>query len=99
MVTLFIISCLAVWRLTSLLAEEEGPWDLLIKFRFRITGKLLGLKGASCVWCMSIYISSVFAALACTFEGVPWSEFPVWWFGLSGGAIMIHTILQRLIRR
>ena len=29
----FSLSALAVWRMTHLLVEEDGPWDLIAKLR------------------------------------------------------------------
>ncbi len=94
---MIFLAILATWRLSSLFAEEEGPGEVFVKIRFKVTGRLLGMKGASCIWCMSIYFAAFFTALIFPFETSPWYEFLIWWFGLSGGAILTHTILQGLL--
>lgn len=98
MVGYTLMAILATWRLTSLFAEEEGPWDIFVKFRFKVSGRLLGMKGASCIWCVSMYASAIITALSCALGVAPWEYAPIWWFGLSGGAIVVHTTLQRLVK-
>lgn len=59
---------LATWRLTSLLVNEEGPWNILGKLRHTIgiryderSEKIATNVIASlvlCVWCSSVWIAS-----------------------------------------
>lgn len=97
MVTSIILAILASWRLASLLAEEEGPGEIFVRIRLGVTGKILGAKGASCVWCLSVYTGAFFAGLIYPFDFSPWYGYLIWWLGISGGTIIIHSILQSLI--
>lgn len=64
----FVVFGLATWRLSSLLVDERGPWDLFLRFR-----KLVGIEHdddgkatiipdgffpgvLSCVWCASMWV-------------------------------------------
>lgn len=66
--TRFLVFSLAVWRLSSLLVKEEGPWHVFDRIRRRagvynvgemsVTAELL-----SCVWCTSIHVSAALYAV------------------------------------
>ncbi len=101
MAMMVALATLAVWRLSSLLAEEEGPafrgMGVFIWIRFHITGRLLGMKGAACVWCMSIWVALLVGVYVCGVGMAPWVQLPLWWLGLSGGSIVVHTTLQGVL--
>ena len=62
---------LATWRISSLLVNEGGPWDVLAKVRY-----ILGVRYDQysncqspgnvlcCVWCTSIWVGAGVAAVA-----------------------------------
>jgi len=67
-VELFILG-MATWRLTSLLVNEEGPWNIFARLRYmigirynerseRVSMNVLA-EGLSCVWCSSIWVASL----------------------------------------
>ncbi len=63
----FIVLALAVWRLSSLLAREDGLFDVFARLRFFLgvrhneKSEQIGTnsisKGIICVWCNSIWVS------------------------------------------
>lgn len=67
----FLIVALAVWRIASLLANEEGPFDVFEKFRDLIGvrydenseryGTNVVADAFTCVWCLSIWIGFIAA--------------------------------------
>lgn len=69
----FVLLGLGVWRLTSLLVEEDGPWDIFARLRHRVGvrynenskpfGKNVVAEGLTCMWCASIWIGAVFSLL------------------------------------
>jgi hypothetical protein len=83
----FVLAVLATWRVTHLLAEEDGPADLVVKFR-----SLLGDSPAGhlmdCFKCLSMWVA-IPAAFFVTRMPLEWV--PVW-LALSGAA----CLLQRL---
>ena len=77
----FIIIALATWRLSRLIAQEDGPFALLRKFRDR--AKLGGLF--DCIYCVSLYVGAGVYAL--------WLYAPieiVYVFAISGLAMILH---------
>lgn len=66
-----IILAFATWRISSLLAREDGPFDVFSRIRNFIgvvyydnencTPKNVLARGIICVWCNSIWVSAVMA--------------------------------------
>ncbi len=56
----FVISVLAVWRLTHLLAAEDGPWDIIVSIRRRLGNSIWGSL-MDCFNCLSLWIAIPFA--------------------------------------
>src|ERR1700735_620676 len=56
----FMIAALAVWRLSHLLAAEDGPWDVVVRIRRALGTTNLG-KLMDCFYCLSVWISIPFA--------------------------------------
>jgi hypothetical protein len=69
----FLISALAVWRISSLLVKEDGPGDVFAKLR-NISGVKYNEYSVSygtnviakillCVWCCSVWVAFFVALL------------------------------------
>jgi len=79
-----VLGVLSVWRITHLFQAEDGPWNLLAKFR-RLFGD--GTVGSllDCFYCLSLWVAVPFAfALAGA-----WSKRLLLWPALSGAAILV----------
>jgi hypothetical protein len=63
------VGMLAVWRLAHLLAEEDGPWDVIVWVRERLGSGMLG-RMMDCFNCVSVWIAIPFAIWA----GATWLE-------------------------
>ena len=83
----FLLAALAVWRVTHLVAKEDGPWDLLRRFRRGLGEGMLG-KLASCFYCLSIWVALLFA----WFLGGSLVERIVGWWALSGAAVLLERV-------
>src|SRR5262245_275408 len=53
----FILAVLATWRITHLLAREDGPADLIVRFRSYLGNGILG-KLMDCFYCLSFWIAA-----------------------------------------
>jgi len=82
---LFTVAVLATWRVTHLLAGEDGPGDLLVRLRVALgeswAGKLL-----DCFYCLSLIIAAP-AALFVTRDPL---ECLFVWLAASGGACLLE---------
>ena len=83
----FVLAVLATWRVTHLLASEDGPADLIVRFRAALgeswAGKLL-----DCFYCLSLWIAAPMA-LFVSRNPVEWIFS---WLALSGGACLLERL-------
>lgn len=83
----FILATLAVWRVTHLLASEDGPADLIFRLRVKLGSGFLG-KLMDCFYCLSLWIAVPFALLvtrqvmSCLLV----------WLALSGSACLLERV-------
>jgi hypothetical protein len=85
----FVLATLAVWRITHMLAREDGPWDILQRFRRRIGAGVMG-RMVACFYCLSIWVEVPFAWFL---QGSVTETF-VGWLALSGGAILLERLAR-----
>ena len=83
----FAISALAVWRITHLLAAEDGPWALVVRIRRRLGRGFWGSL-MDCFQCLSLWISIPFALLCA--DGIAGGV--VVWLALSGAACLAERM-------
>ena len=86
----FIICTLAVWRLTHLLSQEDGPFDIVIKFR-KLFGQSFFGNLLDCFYCLSLWIAIPFAILLAN----DWLPGIIIWLGLSGGACLLFKFSDK----
>ena len=69
----FIILALATWRISSLLCDEDGPWNVFSKLRNKVGVKYNEqnelyasneiAKIFTCLWCISYLVGGVVAVV------------------------------------
>ncbi len=86
----FILCALAVWRISYLLSQEDGPFDIVVKFR-KLFGQ--GFFGSllDCFYCLSLWISIPFACFLC--DGC--KNGIITWLALSGSACLIYNLSEK----
>jgi hypothetical protein len=86
----FVVGILGVWRITHLLAVEDGPGATIARLRAivrdRVAANLL-----ECFECASLWVSAPFAVAL----GREWTEQLLLWPALSGAAIVLDRIVER----
>lgn len=93
--TRFALASLAVWRVTHLLVEEDGPLDAVVRLRTRVGPGQLG-KLMDCFYCLSVWV----AAPASVAVARRRRERLVAWLALSGAACLLeratseHAVLR-----
>ena len=79
----WLIFGLSVWRISSLLVNEDGPWDIFRHIREWVGIKDLGAEGVfipngfwpgffSCIWCASLWISLIVLGAWLMWPSVTW---------------------------
>ena len=83
-----IVGTLAVWRVTCLLHEEEGPARLLERLRRRLGDSVVG-RALGCVYCLSVWVAAP-VSVYLRWNRPPWTDMLLWCAALSGGAILLE---------
>ncbi len=80
---------LAVWRVTHLLAEEDGPGDVVVRLRKRLGDSIAG-QAMDCFFCLSLWIAAPFAVLLAG-DVLTWG---LMWLALSGAACLLQRATE-----
>ena len=87
-----IVAVLATWRITHLLANEDGPADLVARFRLRLGTGLAG-QLMDCFKCLSLWVALPIA-LFVTKRPL---DLLLTWVALSGAACLLERLGQEPI--
>lgn len=85
------LAVLAAWRLTHLLAAEDGPFNLVLKLRRRLGSNAWG-RLMDCPYCVSLWVAAPLALLLA-------GDVPGWGLStlaLSGAVCIIEAGLDAL---
>lgn len=82
-----VLAVLATWRLTHLLASEDGPGDVIARLRLWLGDRVFG-KLMDCFYCMSLWVAAPVAWLLLN----KWREWPLIWLALSGAACLLERL-------
>jgi hypothetical protein len=85
----FALAALATWRVTHLLAMEDGPAEIIVRLRVRLGEGLLG-KLIDCFQCLSLWVAAPFA-LYVSRQPLDWV---LTWLALSGAACLLERLGQ-----
>ncbi len=85
-----IVDVLIVWRITHLIKAEDGPYDLIFKFKFWLKRKRYNFlyDMLQCFLCLSVWIGWAVAMLEWTSHNNPFA----YGIALSGAAILLQFI-------
>jgi len=86
----FVLAALATWRLTHLLANEDGPADVIVRFR-TLLGQSLAGELLDCFNCLSLWI----AAPTALFVARGPLEWVFCWLAVSGAACLLERLGQQ----
>jgi hypothetical protein len=87
MILRLALAVLATWRVTHLLASEDGPGDIIFRFR-KLLGQSLAGKLMDCFNCLSLWVA---AATALFVSSQP-TEWLMSWLAISGGACLLERL-------
>jgi|SRR5215510_6506305 len=87
---IFTLGVLAAWRITHLLAAEDGPFNLLAWVRVKAGQGFWGSL-MDCFYCLSLWVAAPFAFIM----GRTWSEKLLLWPAISAGAILLNRIPEK----
>lgn len=86
----FLLASLAVYRLSRMITDEEGPFTVFTKLRgLAPTTSWVG-RGMECIMCMSFWVA---LPIALYVDGT-WTV-PLTWLALSGVTVLIRKWEQK----
>ena len=85
----FVLAVLATWRISHLLAKEDGPADFIVRIRDHLGDGFLG-KLMDCVYCLSVWVA---APMAFYVSQRP-LDLLLTWLAISGAACLLEHIGQ-----
>lgn len=88
----FVLAVLATWRITHLLAKEDGPGDVVFRFRVLLGESFLG-KLMDCFKCLSLWVSAP-SAFFVTRQPL---ELIIIWLAISGAACLLERLGQESV--
>src|SRR5215218_3478057 len=88
--TRFALAALAAWRVTHLLAHEDGPGDAVAHLRARLGTGWIG-ELADCFQCLSFWVAAPLTPFAARNRG----DAVVTWLALSGAACLLERAGSR----
>lgn len=85
----FILSCLATYRISYMLSRESGPFDVFAKLReapalHPVLRKLLG-----CILCESVWWAGLISLYLISLGLLATSFAPIYWLATSGVSVII----------
>jgi hypothetical protein len=104
-ITSLIVLSLAVWRISTMLVDEEGPGDILVKLRWLIgirevvtvegekVSRVIEVHGIIARLFRCVWCLSIWIALIFALFYAP----DMWLtatFTLSGGALVVHKVIN-----
>jgi hypothetical protein len=101
----WILTVLVVYRFAHALSRETGPWAIFEKIRewadktwskeisAGVTVQSWQSEFFGCPLCQSFWISILFDLIF--WYGLPWQDFLLVWFSVSGAIVILHMSLYR----
>ncbi|HEY6081939.1 MAG TPA: hypothetical protein VIU45_00695 [Chitinophagaceae bacterium] len=89
-VFIFIMMILAGWRITHLLAKEEGPFDITLWLREKAGAGFFGSL-LDCFYCVSVWVALPLGI----WYGSSWWEKLLCWFAFSGAICLLEQATTR----
>lgn len=79
----FALLSFFVWRVSKMITDEEGPFEVFVRFRDRFSQGTWFGRGLRCLWCISFWLG--------LFIGVWLGPFEDWKWGIIYG-ISLSTV-------
>lgn len=82
----FILASLAVYRLSRMITDEEGPFSIFTKLRALFLPTDWFGRGLECIMCLSVWVALPIALW------IDWSSdfWPLTWLALSGVTVILR---------
>jgi hypothetical protein len=89
----FLLALLGVYRLSHMIAIEDGPFDAFAEMRGKAGQRHWIGRGLHCPLCISFWLALGMAGGLVLSGLVFWGLIWLIWLGLAGGCLVIHRLL------
>ncbi|MEP7345842.1 MAG: DUF1360 domain-containing protein [Gemmatimonadaceae bacterium] len=83
------IAVLATWRVSHLIAREDGPWDVILRVRGMAGTSMIG-RLMDCPYCLSLWVAAPVVFLV----DERWTWRVVLWLAVSGGSCLLERLWE-----
>jgi hypothetical protein len=83
-----VLGVLVTWRVTYLLHAEDGPWQLIARFRTVVSRIDMLRRLFDCLYCLSLWVAAPFAYVL----GDRWTERALLIPAFSAAAILLERV-------
>lgn len=84
------LATLATYRLSRMIAIEDGPADVFSLLRERVSQRTWVGRGLACTLCVSFWLSWLVALLL---PWTSWQAYVLLSLAISGGVTVIHKVI------
>jgi hypothetical protein len=91
---ILILSSLAVFRFSELVAVDKGPFSVFKKIRNVFPPESQIDKMLECIYCNGMWWSLLLCAMYAGLGVIEGSLFIPWWLGIAGGAVVIYRSIR-----
>ncbi len=81
----FALAALATFRISRMIADEEGPWAIFLSLRKAFPGVNWIGRGLECIMCLSVWVA---LPIAVYIDGT-WTT-PLTWLALSAVTVLLR---------
>lgn len=85
----FLVAVLATWRISRLVAKEDGPFDVVLRARARAGTSVLG-RLMDCPYCVSVWAALPLAGWLTRRGRLPAADIVPVWLAISAGACLLE---------
>ena len=82
----FLVAALATYRISFMIGQEDGPFDLFSRLRGKVGQREWYGRGMHCTLCISFWVSLLAAFVASD----SWLMVIPYWMGIAGAVLVLH---------
>lgn len=86
-----LLAILATYRLATLIAIDDGPFDIFSRMREEVGQATWWGRGMHCPICIGFWIS-LLAAMAV--PGMTLGQLGIWWMAIAGGSALLYRAVK-----
>lgn len=87
----FVLAVLATYRISTLIALDDGPFDILARMREEIGQETWVGRGLHCPICIGFWVA---LAAAAAMPDMTLQMVGLWWLAIAGGSAWLYRAVK-----